>query len=421
MFSVLNRYKPWLYGFISVNIIATIIMFNKKELIGDFSGVYISDPTVLFFPLLLIIFSYWFFMVPLFNFLTKLKMKNVKFKTNDKKLSIRIGLLILVIQLLFFLFNSYYGVNVAGDNNTVAATPLAIIWVFIPADTLFVIYYAVYRNDKLFKLNLAIWLLSNILRGWAGVVLFVIFFEWCRLHRLKLLSYSKIFFAFIFVSLLYPLLSIFKWSVRTSVGKDISLYEILKQGWTAVSDSNYFDLIWFGLEHIVARLQLTAPLVELVRLKETFQVQFLNGHFLPFWLEGLHGIFIERMYYGIKTHNLSVAFTEYATFNWIFEVGDWNINPSLPSWFFITPHLSFIFILYLFFLCFLSLFLSRIISSKESLSDLIWLSWLLYLIPLWLGTFVAFIYALLFFLLCQLILSSLPNFVLSKKRSASFN
>ncbi|WP_301952096.1 oligosaccharide repeat unit polymerase, partial [Shewanella xiamenensis] len=178
-----------------VNVIATFIMLDINELIGDLKGTVVSNPYILLLALFLIVHTYFFLMWPFFISVFSVKIKKLKFNRDENDISVRLGFFILFIQVCFFLFNSYYGVNVAGTNNKTADTPLALIWVIIPADALFVVYYAFYRDSKFFKVNLIFWLFSNIIRGWAGVILFVIFFEWCRLVRRNTLSFTKILVA----------------------------------------------------------------------------------------------------------------------------------------------------------------------------------------------------------------------------------
>lgn len=406
---IAKEYKPWLYGFIIINIIATLLMNYELELIGDLKGTKINDVSELWLALFFTCFSYIAMMVLFFAIFKKVKFANVEFKQSNDVLGFRIGVTVCVLQILFFVFNSYFGVNTAGSNNTRVDTPLAFLWVLVPADTLFVIYYAFHRDNKLFKLNLAIWLLSNLLRGWAGVFLFVIFFEWCRLHRKGAIHFGKILLAGSVILVLYPFLSVVKWVMRASGGESLPLKELVANGTANLVGQDYVQLIFDGIEHIIGRLQLTSVLTEVINIKSTLQLHYETGDYLPFWMEGLHGIVIERLFYDGRTMYLGTAFTEYANFGWDFVVGDWNINVGLPAWFIIAPYLSVLYIVYILSLCFLSFFIIKLIGETKASVDLLWLVWCVYLIPLWLGTFVAFIYALFVFLSMKYLLSIFPK------------
>ena len=409
---IANEYRPWLLGFIIINVIATFIMNTNLELIGDLAGTSVNDVLDLWLALFYISISYIIIMSFVFSNFMKIKFKKIKFDKNNDVIGTRLGIIISVLQILFFIFNSFYGVNTAGSNNTRVDTPLAFIWVLIPADTLFVIYYAYYRNNRMFKLNLVIWLLSNFLRGWMGVFLFVIFFEWCLMYRKGVITYGKVILASIVILVVYPLLSVVKWVMRASGGESIPVKDIATNLSTNLAGQDYIQLIHAGFEHIISRLQLTSVLTEVINMKDKLQVHYEAGHFLPFWMEGLHGIVIERLLYDQKTMYLGTAFTEYANFGWEFVVGDWNINLSLPAWFIIAPYFSVFYIIYILLLCFFSIMLMKSIGETKSSNDLIWLVWFVYLIPLWLGTFVAFIYAMFVFLILKFIFSKIPSFKL---------
>ena len=124
-------------------------------------------------------------------------------------------------------------------------------------------------------------------------------------------------------------------------------------------------------------------------------------------MEGLHGIIIERLTSGDRSNSISVDFTKYLDTGNIFNIGDWNINIGYPSWFFIAPYLSCFYILYTILLGFISFFLTKKIGYSSSSKDLLWLAWLLYLLPPWFNVFVLFIYSQIIFLLLKIILNTL--------------
>ncbi len=74
----------------------------------------------------------------------------------------------------------------------------------------------------------------------------------------------------------------------------------------------------------------------------------------PSWWEGLHGIVFDRLLGNSNNIPFSVAFTKYGSFNWDFEIGNWNTNTAYASWFFVTIPYSALFILQFFTLfCFI--------------------------------------------------------------------
>lgn len=400
---VQKSYIQWVVGFIALNFAATMIMQYSGEYIGDLRESKIASLGAIWISFFLLSFMYVFFLLVLFPILQSIKIRQLKFPISHKTLGRRIGVILVILQIFFFFFNQYYNVNTAGSNLIRTNSVLSLFWVLVPVDMLFLIYYAIYRDSKYFKWNVLIWLISNLSRGWAGVFVFVIFFEWCRLSREKKINSIKVIIGIFLVLLLYPLLSIFKWIMRTplSVGEskiDVAS-EVIERN---LRDLNYFELIYSGIEHIVARLQMTSVIAETYRLRDVIEKGFETGEFTSYWFDGLHGVVISRVFSLEREMNLSVALTKYFEFSWSFEVGNWNINPSIVSWFIIKPENSVLFVVYLIAICSLSVFFMKIISKGKRSMDLVWITWMLYLIPFWNNTFVNFIYSMLVFLAMKL-------------------
>ena len=162
--------------------------------------------------------------------------------------------------------------------------------------------------------------------------------------------------------------------------------------------------------HLIGRFQVTSMVVEVIRMSDLIQVEFTNGKFTPFWLEGLHGIIFNRLFTAEKYIPIGVAFTQYGDFGAQFDVGDWNTNIGYVGWFFIAPYLIPLYIFYTFLLGFFSFYLVKKIGISESSKDMLWLAWLVYLMPPWFAAFTGFIYTLFLFLVIKLILSRLPPF-----------
>ena len=178
-----NPRSPWLLFYIVVNVTAGIIIFNTSMLIGDLSEVQLHSTNILLLSVFIVIFSYFIFLVPIFGFFSRIKVRALKFRIDENLIGQRIGLTILFLQILYLIFNLASGVNIAGSNNARSDSVISLIWILIPVDLLFVIYYGLYREDRYFYSNLSLWLLSNFLRGWSGVFLVVVFMEWCRRFR----------------------------------------------------------------------------------------------------------------------------------------------------------------------------------------------------------------------------------------------
>jgi len=393
--------NAWLWLYVAVNIIAAWMMFDSGELIGDPKGNPLYDVGALWIATSLVVLSYVLILGPLFNALDKIAVRPLNVGVDEPRVATRIGQVLIVLQLGFMAFNVVTGVNIAGSNTVGTDSPLAILWVFVPVDTLFFIYYGLYRDTPYFKPNAAIWLVSNLIRGWAGMYFFILFFEWCRGTRGKKLKLKILLLALVGVLVLYPVLTNVKWLFRLSAS-GVPLGDLANSLFENSSDIDYFSMIGDGIEHLIGRLQVTSLVVEVMRLRDLLQAKFAMGEFAPFWAEGLHGIIYDRLFVGEKSVSIGVAFTQYGTFDWdTAAVGDWNTNIGYVGWLFIAPHLIPAYLAYTLLLTFLSVYLLKKIGITELGRDMLWLAWLVYLLPPWFAVFTTFIYSLAVFLVIK--------------------
>ena len=385
-------------------------MLDRGELIGDLDGILIHSNEALLWATVLVVASYLIILGPVFNFISRIKIKSINFGTNEPEIGRKFGIVLIILQLLFLVFNLLTGVNVAGSNNTNTDSFFAMLWVLFPVDALFLIYYGTYRESKYFYLNLVVWLFSNTLRGWGSVVLTVIFLEWCRTFYNKKVMKFRVVISGLFLLLCYPLLSILKFSMRASVETGLSLVALADGFSVNLKSSDYLSLIVDGLNHLIGRIQSVSYTVDVMRLSHLLQTKFASGEFSPFWKEGLHGIMYDRLFFGERQNFIGVAFTEYENFSFIYDVGDWNVSLGYPSWFFIAPFLTPVYIAYTIFLAFISFYLVKKIGMSLLSKDMLWYIWLLYLMAPWFMNFTAFIYALCVFLVMKIVLARLPSF-----------
>lgn len=395
---------PWLGLYIFINFIAGMMMLSTGELIGDVRGGAVYDFYVLIYSVFMVSGAYFLILSPLFNFLSRVRVgclfgKEIEGGANDA-----VGVVLLLSQLLYLAFNYVYGVNVAGANDVRGGGALSIFWALFPVDALFLIFYGTARDSKYFKINAAVYLVSNMARGWSGVLLFFIFMEWCRLCRDGKINLFKIILATLVVLMAYPFIVGLKFYMRAGSG-DFSSQGFGESLYGFSGGASYSELVYIGVLHVVERIQTVSMLVEVVRLKDVLSNAFYQEEFIPFWREGLHGIIIDRIFGSDRGVNLAVAFTAFADFGWSFDVGSWNTNVSYPAWAFISPYLIPAYFLYTVAICALSMVAMKLISKKDSAMDMLWISWLFFVLPPWFGTFVQFVYAALVFLFLKFVFS----------------
>lgn len=403
MKSLFSPRAPWLLLYVLANIVATWIMLDTGLLLGDVAGNPVHSKTALLWAAILVVSSYLILLGPVFSLVSRIHVAPIRFQASEQDLAGKIGKLLLVLQAVFMGFNLVTGVNVAGSGTTVSDSPLAMVWVLLPVDMLFVIYYGMYRESKYFYVNAAVWALSNTLRGWSGIYFFILFFEWCRAVRAGKATIGRVLLTVVGVILAYPVIVNIKWLFRASSSADFDLAATFLALVDAMAVEDYMTLIGDGIQHMVGRLQVTSIVSEVMRLSELLQSEYAKGMFAPFWLDGVHGIAWDRATGSPKTPSVGVAFTQYETFSWEAAVGDWNTNIGYVGWFFISPMLAPVYVLYTLALCFLSFYLVRKIGISDAARDMLWLFWLVYILPPWFAAMVTVLQALLIFLLVKLL------------------
>ncbi|WP_199052849.1 oligosaccharide repeat unit polymerase [Aquitalea sp. ASV15] len=399
MINITDSKKIWLLIYIISNMVAATIIFFTGMLVGDFEGVPFEDDFLLLFSLAIILISYWFFLGPLFSWVKRFKVDGNRGNTCNRNEKYLFGIVLFFMQIGFMAFNLLEGVNAAGSGGAVSNSPFAIIWVIFPVDMLFVIYYPLCRYEKMFKFNLIIWLVSNLQRGWSGVFIILMFFELGILAKKGKLSISRVSIVGVGVLILYPFVIASKWVIRSFSKVGFDFFDMSTGLVRAFSEIDYVAALSEGFLHLIGRLQTVSALIETIVIRKTLSHAFDAGSFLPFWKEGLFGLLYDKVFSVGKIMTLGVYFTQYTgPNNAIGDLGEWNVNSGFPSWVFIAPEYLFFYLGYVFMLCVFSVFLTKKISADDFQLDGLWLIWLLFLLPPWLGAFVGYIYAMIVFI-----------------------
>jgi hypothetical protein len=396
-----KEYTVWLLAYIIANLIAAYVMYDTNLLIGDMVGARLFDKNALLVATAVVVFFYYFILKTGYGFMVKIRVpKLVRIRETDKN-SYILGYIMFALQVLFLVFNLVEGVNVAGSGTVKSDSPIAFIWIFIPVDILFLCYYGFQRDHAMFKYNIGIYVLSNVLRGWSSIFLFIIFFEWCRAFRAKKINFKTLIiggFAFVLV---YPVLLHLKWVMRGATSTDFST--LIGLFFNVLASKDYFEFMGESIVQLVSRLQHTSIVVEIIQYHELLQLQFDKGGILPFWNDGLPQLAYRRLM-GIQAPpSVGVALTDLLMPKYEFELGSWNINVGFTGWFFIVPYLVPLYLFYNFILCLLSVFFIKQLNCKENSFDVLWITWLIFLLPGWSASFVGFIYSIFIFIILNLL------------------
>ncbi|MCZ2339109.1 MAG: oligosaccharide repeat unit polymerase, partial [Chitinophagales bacterium] len=185
-------------------------------------------------------------------------------------LSSRWGWGVLIFQLLYVINSQYYGVNIAGVEDGVRASPYKFIFTLIDPDTLFLVVAIFLRSSKLFWINTLVYLCCFI-RGWGGGFVLVPVLLLCRYYPVKLkLKYCiALFFIFSLLFLASPFLIEIKWLIRS--GSDTALFgsNVLARGYgVSLLDTT---------EYIVNRFQMFGYVALLVEQSSSVTKAYSEG------------------------------------------------------------------------------------------------------------------------------------------------
>lgn len=394
----------WLWFYVVVNIMATAIMADSRELLGDTAGNSVFSLQSLWLASGLVILSYLVLLGPVFTFFSRLKVKKFSFGRSEAAVDDRVGLVLLILSVGYLIFSLKTGANVAGNEFVATGSPLRFVWVLFPVDALFFIYYGYGRESRFFYPNLIVWLVSNFLRGWVGMLLFIAFFEWCRGYRRKTITALKAVLSAAALLVIFPVLTALKFFLRSSARFEMNMAALTEVAASASPQGGFLDAIWGGITSVVGRLQVVSDLVEVIRIKDLLQSQFRDGRILPFWLEGTPGDYYYK-FIGDKPDSITLLFPKVHGYMGVGELEATNVNIGFFGWYFIAPSCFFVYVLFVLLLCGTSFYLVKKNGLHESSKDMLWLMWLMFLLPPWFAVFITHIQALAVFLVMRVVLS----------------
>lgn len=245
------------------------------------------------------------------------------------------------LQVIYMVFNIYYGVNIAGSEKSSEPNFLiSYIFVFLQPDVLVCIVAVCLRSTKLVYLNVAIYLVSTISRGWMGGLLVVIVLIFCRFYPVRVKSRNLFFLIFVFaiMVLILPFLIEAKWVIRMG--------EPTMNIFSRVLDFGYFESLGAAVWYVANRLQHIGHIALLADNSTALYRDYGVGKFLPYWMDGLPQYAIQKVL-GIDLPRLNTYMVSD-----FFDVDDptWNTNPGVAGWFFVLKERSVFYVAYLMFL-----------------------------------------------------------------------
>ena len=407
MFKIKKNYRFLFNIYLFSNIFGFIYIWNTKTLIGDYKDISLYSKDALIYAIIIIVITLFLIQGFLFNFFEKTYNNDFKVEINyyvDKN----IGYILLILQVLYFIYCMYYNVGVAASEHISKSTLLRKIWLLIPIDWMFLIYYSLHKKNKLYRVNLLVYIISNIARGWSGQFLFLFFFEYKTIKKNKIL----LLFFIIILLIIYPIITEIKFFIRNN-NIDINLngiYDLI----TNIDIITYLKDYEYFFTNLIGRLSVVSNVVELLHHVNYFELLYNKNKIEPFFMEGNIQYIIKKIMDIPFKNNLANELSVYANTNiinnqFLQESNSTSLNVTILGWLLILNEKSVYFILYLILLIKLTFYFFNKIPFKINY-DVIWLLMLMLLFHGWLSAFVSFIWAIIIYLIIVKIIQYCEKF-----------
>lgn len=239
------------------------------------------------------------------------------------------GWILLLYQVFYILLAIFFGVGVVGrEDINLNGLVLSLVSLF-SADTIFFIIGSQLKSNKMFRINLAVYLVSSIVRGWLGGLLIAFFIYLCR-KKYLVVSIKSLFIymiATISIFLLSPILIDLKFAIRNEVKVDIDF-------------TNYSKKIEFATDYLLSRFQHVGHIYIVLGKEDYYYQAYKDSQIRSFFLEGNVQYSIYNKLIGLQDTSFS-EFLVKDEFN-----GSWNTNTGLAGWFIILKEGAFLFFFY---------------------------------------------------------------------------
>lgn len=390
----------WMALYVAVNAVCGCIIFFGNRLLGETADLRLDDRGLVLPATLVIVLTYVLLLGVVFPLLSRLPARPRLDPTpRQGRLA---GITLFVLQLAFIAFFMATGTFRAGSTER-SDSVLSQVWVIVSVDSLFFIYYGFYRESRLFLPNLAIAVVSNLLRGWTGVFILIAFMESARLMRSGRFSAKILASVAIAFVIGYPVLNLVKLQIRfmsSDLSQEASFVDLATSTAGQIAPSDYPDLLADSATALLARIHLVSNTIVIENDYSVLAGGIAHGEVQPFWQEGIYGIAYDRLAGAQPVPNLGVALA--VAIDPSQEAGSWNSNPGYASWLILDPVEAPLYLAYTLGLIALCVAMVKRLGGGTTAMDMLWFACLSYMVPGWLASFVLFFNSLLLFYLFHL-------------------
>ncbi|WP_372403804.1 oligosaccharide repeat unit polymerase [Acinetobacter piscicola] len=289
------------------------------------------------------------------------------------------AIFLLLYQLLFLFMALYFGLGKVGNNDN-ANSILFIISSVFSSDVLFFIIGSQLKSNKWFNINIFLYLISTLVRGWMGGGLIALFIYLCRKKKINISFRSVVATSIIVITVLIisPILIDNKFNIRNN-------------GELVFDFKDYGERVKSSTDYVLSRFQHIGHLTVIDKKKKIYINDYEDGAIKSYFLEGLpQSVIYKKLNSGIG-YSFSQFFV-YREFN-----GSWNANTGFSGWFYILKEKSIFFISYWIFLTFFIYYFILRYATKE-LFFVISVFSIIYLYHGWLSAYFNMLILALFFI-----------------------
>ncbi|EMQ2223664.1 TPA: oligosaccharide repeat unit polymerase [Citrobacter freundii] len=382
--------RIFLLVYLASNFYAYMVLTDTGLLIGDYQGIFIKHKEQVAYLLMLTILSYYIVCGPVFSYIAKIKVRLSEIKGLNS-----FAYLLLFFQVLFFVFNISTGSNTAGTDFQTGGV-IRLLWLFLPVDYLFYIYYFVGRGTKVSKIylvNVIVFILSMLSRGWLGWTLVLLYAElcffFCSQKTIKNKKNFKYFILLCFFLIVAPLVFSLKVQLRadlysSGIGGVVS----------TLSNIDYIQSYNNFIASFLSRIQQLSNIVFFYDHKQELYKLVSSEIVSNYVWEGLPQQTVAKllglapgvdMHVFLYSHYISSSAEAVTT-----------LQVGFISWFFLDTLSSVFYPLYVLIIIGLSLFLSKKIGG-EKLCALTWIMIFLSIMCGWYNAYLVYLQALITF------------------------
>lgn len=395
----LRRCKGLLVAaYLAFNINTCIKTIQEGVLQDEFSGFAAPSAMVCVMLLIGIALSYLLVQFLLFDSLC-LAGRSRPLRSDFFELPAQIHVMVLLLMVAQMWFQLSTGSGIAGSAEK-TDSPLRYLIYGIPIDMIALIYLAAADDRRLYKANIAVYLLSSLARGWSSGLLFLVCIAAIRSKGIRI-SMRMLLTVGLTVVVVAPLILVLRFVTRDSALQIADVDAVLD----LVLDGQ--NLYLYILGFVSDRLQHFTSVAHLFESRDVIGAALDAGEIRPFFLNGPWPYSLASVF----GHQLAPELNWWLTvqaFGLDEDAVGYAVHVGMIGWPVVAPSLLAVYVLYIGGLGWASIQLSRAIGSKAVL-DLTWLLWFLFLMNGWYGAFFSYLLGLVFVRLSQMSVRSHPR------------